>query len=100
MQVIAEDMVLEDGKFYPIMKLVWGADSYRSELEYQYGKILLGDKHPVLKAFLEKEFLLYQEIMGKLELQLQHKVTGPVLNRQLEVKRELEQIGQALNQYL
>lgn len=100
LQVIEEDMVLEDGKFYPVMKLVWGIDSYNSEIEYQYGRILLRKKHPVLKQFLENEKTLYTGIMEKLEQQLKVEVTEAVTRRLDEVKCELLQIEQALETVL
>lgn len=66
-RVLEEDMVLEDGKFYPVMKLVHGTDSYEDEVEYQYGRLLLLKKHPVLLRFLEKEKMIYRELEEKLE---------------------------------
>lgn len=94
--VVDEDMVLEDGKFYPIMKLVFGKDSYEKEIEYQYGRLLLREKHPVLKQFLEKEKATYLEIEEKLETQWKENKRDAVAERLGEVKRELLQIEQAL----
>ena len=54
-QVVAEDMVEEDGKFYPMMKVTKGTDEEYSNIELRYGRNLLKDNHPVLKIFLEKE---------------------------------------------
>lgn len=50
-RIIAEDMVLEDGKFYPMMKVANGSAEEYSTLELRYGKLLLREKHPVLKLF-------------------------------------------------
>lgn len=51
-----ENMVLEDGKYYPVMKMkkADGIVPYE-EMEYRYGRRLLKEKHPVLKSFLERE---------------------------------------------
>ena len=54
-RIIAEDMVLEEGKFYPMMKVINADAPEYNKIELLYGPILLDNKHPVLKAFLEKE---------------------------------------------
>lgn len=70
--IVAEDMVLEDGKFYPMMRVQNGVDESYSEdeskrsIEFSYGKCLLTDKHPVLKLFLEKELRTKTEILSHL----------------------------------
>lgn len=112
---IQEDMVEEDGKFYPMMKVVprtaarqmedgflpeetvrLAEDGFLSEgtarqmedgslpmeaareqtreqkvdfwdeIELQYGKLLLKRRHPVLRAFLEKEIAVKKEILRNL----------------------------------
>ena len=62
--VVEENMVEEDGKYYPMMKVVHGqeSDSYTEE-EYLYGKFLLKNAHPVLKDFLNRELVLKKEIV-------------------------------------
>lgn len=62
-----EDMVKDDGKFYPMMRLtrqepgeeqeIWG------EAGYRYGKHLLEGRHPVLGEYLRRE----KEKLGRLE---------------------------------
>ena len=54
-RIIEEDMVLEDNKFYPMMKVINGTAPKYNNLELLYGPLLLEQKHPVLKTFLEKE---------------------------------------------
>ncbi len=61
-----EDMILEDGKFYPVIKAVPGRRFDRREdktdaqavrdVEDYFGPKLLEDKHPVLLLYLEKEW--------------------------------------------
>lgn len=61
----AEDFVLEDGKYYPILRVLPGkADASRRQADKMklpmevldaYGPCLLRDQHPVLVSFLEKE---------------------------------------------
>ena len=53
--IVEEEMVLEDGKYYPMMKAVPGDALQYTDAELQYGKLLLEMSHPVLKSFLERE---------------------------------------------
>ena len=55
--IIREEMILEDGKYYPMMKAVHREkDSTKmNELELRYGPLLLAARHPVLHQFLKKE---------------------------------------------
>ena len=62
--ILAEDMVLEDGKFYPMMKVQYQGENAQKasevlKLSDLYGGLLLQNRHPVLKTFLEKEKLIY-----------------------------------------
>lgn len=66
-EIIAENMVLEDGKYYPMMKVhlvVKGEKSWKAlsipgtrdeEVTYRFGPLLLAQKHPVLRQYLHKE---------------------------------------------
>ena len=65
-RMTAEDMVEEDGKYYPMMKAVQGQMKYTKKAEYLYGKELLEKRHPVLKEFLEKEDRAARELLEKL----------------------------------
>ena len=66
-RLLSEDMVEEDGKYYPMMKVQKGLKaplSYTEE-ELRYGPLLLRERHPVLKEFLlwqlkQKERILEQ----------------------------------------
>ena len=113
--ITAEEMVLEEGKFYPIMKAVrnrlmsedvkgcepssseWEekafADSInKQELYDNFGEHLLNKKHPVLQQFLQKEAGLYEEILDSLKKQDSEKSK----ERQKEIKQKLQLIYQGL----
>lgn len=93
--IIAEDMVLEDGKFYPMMKVINGPISEYDTVELRYGKLLLQQKHPVLKEFLEKELQVKQMILENLNQE-----SGPHIEvRKRELEEELEGIRYALQRY-
>ena len=74
--ILAEDMVYEDGKFYPMMKVQYQGENENAQkasevlkLSDLYGGLLLQKRHPVLKTFLEKEKLIYTGIKENLEKQ-------------------------------
>ena len=50
-----------------MMKVTLGQDSEYNAVEYQYGKGLLKQKHPILKMFLEKEIRSKTQIIENLK---------------------------------
>lgn len=89
----AEDMVYEDGKFYPMMRVHYepehtgGQEENREErqLGYLYGAGLLRGRHPVLLAYLKKERNVYRGIYENLNMQ----PAGEHIEKR---RREMEQI--------
>lgn len=61
--ITKEEMVYEDGKFYPMMRVICKQDerTYR-KMDDVYGYFLIKQKHPVLAQFLAKEEQQYKEI--------------------------------------
>ena len=94
-QIVKEDMVLDEEKFYPMMKVVKGdRDVYREE-ELCYGKLLLQSKNPILKTFLEKELELKNGIYEKLK-----KTSGEsAKKRVMELESDISLIQEALHIY-
>lgn len=64
--VVDEDMVFEDGKFYPMMKVVKGQEHPYDKMELLYGRKLLAKRHPVLIAYLIKEIKVKELLIDKL----------------------------------
>ena len=68
--ILEEDMVLEDEKFYPMMRVVYknviDAENAGNILFCRYGKHLLEQKNEILKQYLEREENLYAGILGNL----------------------------------
>lgn len=89
-QIVDEDMVLEDGKFYPMMKVVNARTSQYSLVELRYGRILLNKKHPVLKMFLEKEVIKKEMIISNLQSQQAEHIRIRIqeLQTELEIVKE------------
>ena len=62
-------MVLEEGKYYPMMKVVPVQNrlSPLPELENTYGPHLLAERNPVLYQFLKKEETMVTELLERLQ---------------------------------
>ena len=97
-QIIQEEMILEDGKFYPIMKVVQHEGEQPavwSREEEMFGRLLLERKHPVLKLYLERELRIRSEISAQLE-----SASGDAaMKRRMEVEEEKQLILTALKRY-
>lgn len=78
----AEEMVFEDGKYYPMMRVRYDAQikkercaqkqeprTFLRELGFFYGEGLLEQRHPVLLQYLKKERSVYGEISASLKRQ-------------------------------
>ena len=67
-RIISEDMVSEDGKFYPIIKAVPGTMNWDKEIYFRYGKILLREENPVLHEFLLLEKNYCSQLLKELSV--------------------------------
>lgn len=91
-----EDMVEEEGKYYPILRMVPGTPGEDwQEAEYRYGKHLLEARNPVLKSYLSRE----RQRLEKLETDLQAAGTCEAGKRLLQVRRERECLEEAWKRY-
>ncbi len=87
----AEDLVEEDGKYYPIMRAVQG-EMTLTDTEAAFGPLLLQNRHPVLHRYL----LWQKEINIGLHNDLSAQESERSRTRILEIKRELDLIDEAL----
>lgn len=67
-RITEENMIEEDGKFYPMMRVVKGSGLLEIPglTECRYGPLLLRDKSQVLLSFLKREERIYEEILESL----------------------------------
>jgi tRNA (adenine22-N1)-methyltransferase len=65
--IIGEDMLEEEGKYYIFLKAVPEHTTPWSNVEYRYGKRLLQNHHPVLKAYLQKQLATYEKLIGHID---------------------------------
>ena len=99
---IREDMVEEDGKYYPMMcvrppesvESAAGAKKW-TETELLYGRLLLVERHPVLRDYLEREIRIKSGIIRSLE----ENGSGRAVRRISELKKEVEQAEKGLGYY-
>ena len=98
-RIIQEDMVYEDGKYYPMMKAVpcmaGAGEIPYSEEELEFGRVLLQQAHPVLGQFLEREMEIQNRILSALESQESVRAK----KRMEEISYRIEWIRGILNTY-
>lgn len=94
-EILTERIVLEEGKYYPMMKAVKGFMNYDKEIFFRYGKILLENRDEILGEFLEKEKKSLQNISQNLE----DKSSEAVKARKQELAEEIQLIKEALEYF-
>lgn len=92
-RIVQEDMILEEGKFYPVVRAVKSDVLVKmTEIQLRFGPLLLENRHPVLLQFLQREKKLNEKIMKALA----GKNGEASMNRRKEVEMELSLIGDAM----
>ncbi len=93
-----EDMVYEDGKYYPMMHVVVQSDKRNEEnaLYDKFGPYLLSKKHPVLKEYLKYTKNTLDEIEQKIKAE---EKTDKIINRITELKIQQNEVEEALSVY-
>lgn len=83
--LVDENMIEEDGKFYPMMRAVKkehgsgefsetipledSLNAFWQQVEDRYGPMLLKMKHPVLYRYLEREVRIYDDVLEQMRQQ-------------------------------
>lgn len=77
--ILDENMIEEGGKFYPIIKavkrhktLTQGESlncAWTERMENRYGPVLIKERNPVLRRYINWEIGIYEDILSKLEVQ-------------------------------
>lgn len=65
--IVEEDMILEDDKFYPMMKTIPGEPYETDEMSANFGPLLLASKNPVLKQYLAREMTMVLDLIEFLD---------------------------------
>ncbi len=94
LKIEVEDMVEEDGKFYPIMLAIHGDTEHYEAYEYLYGKKLLENRHPVLHKFLLREKSIQESILSQLS---RRTTSESARRREVQVHEEMKLTLRALD---
>ncbi len=98
-EIVAEDMIFEEGKYYPMMRVVPGRtiseDTQNQLLFDRYGKLLLQNQNEVLKNYLLKAYQNNRELFEHLSMQQGEKSES----RMESLRAEQEGIKEALAKY-
>lgn len=91
-----EDMVFEDGKYYPMMHIVFEGGSPNEDMMssfnedlpivYRYGAGLLKDRNKVLHQYLKHTIHQYEQILEEL---LKQEQTDAIVTRKEQIEEEL-----------
>ena len=94
-KVVRENMIYEDGKFYPMMKVVPENKDEELVPEYvlwdKFGELLLKEKHPVLCQYLAQSKEYLAELLSHVNAQGGERAQGRVE----EIQEELRMINEA-----
>ncbi len=96
-RITREDMVCEDGKYYPMMRAERCGDKTglkMNEMQLRFGPLLLRERHPVLQEFLLHERELNLRILASLDGQNGEAAVA----RAKEVRGELRLVEETLGQ--
>lgn len=66
-EIIKENMVVDGGKYYTIIKAVKGQNTEYTDVELLYGKYLLETKNQILKQYLQKENEKFSRILNTMK---------------------------------
>ena len=96
-QIEQEEMIREEGKYYPMMRAVRSGEgkTAMTEPELRYGPLLLASRHPILRDFLLHE----QTVNGRILDSLKGQKGDSASARRKEVEQELALVEEALALY-
>lgn len=91
-ELLAEDMVLEDGKFYPMMKVRFSEERKNlhrvREADLAFGPMLLARRDVTLHAYMLRELRITRDVIAKLRAQEQ----TPLIAKRLQEMEAYEQL--------
>lgn len=91
-QIVAEEMVKEQGKYYVIIRATKGLESYTQELDYIYGKKLVDGRDEVFLEFLQKEAQRVSSALTNMEGKQLSKEGEKKRQELLQIRRRIEYI--------
>ena len=97
-KIVEEKMLVEDGKYYTILKTCQGHEKKFTEQELKYGRFLLERKDPVLWDYLEKKQRKLELIMRQIE-SLEGSMEEKTRERYEIIRKESNEIRELLSYY-
>lgn len=94
-QIVEEAMLLDDGKYYVVLKANKGTETYDNPTFYQYGKVLLESHNGVLKEYLFKEYTKLTNIIESLNRENSSRSRA----RMIELVEELKYVEEGMKYY-
>ena len=110
--IINENMIEEDAKFYPMMKVVKREETltqgdsiercsrdhtWKQQMEDRYGPVLLAEKDPVLYRYLEREKRICTEVLESLR---QHGADGKERDKRYrEVEKQMQDCLRVMKEF-
>lgn len=91
-RIMQEKMLIDEEKYYTVMRVVHGEESLYTEAENLYGRYLINDKNPVLKEYLKKQTAVKEKLLTALLEKNSEKSRA----RQQELQHELQVMNETI----
>lgn len=91
-RIVCEDILLDEEKYYPMMKAIPGASEAYSEEEYRFGRLELQNSLDILRESLEKSLSVQKQIADSLPASGAERIQ----KRRLEVEQEIRTLQEVL----
>lgn len=96
-RIVREDMILEEQKYYTVMKAVHGEMQDYTDMDFAYGKLLLEQKHPVLRQYLEEQKAKMEKLLQRL---MEQNVSSESTRVRIESLREEQELINAASDWV
>ena len=91
-RIVQEKMLIDEEKYYTIMRVLHGEETPYTESEDLYGRYLIHDKSPVLKEYLKKQTTVKERLLTALH----DKDSEKSRMRQQELQHELQVMNETI----
>ena len=95
-RIVCEDIVLDEGKFYPMFRAEKGCPEKYNEQELLFGKSALQSSPQVMREFLEKRLKSIRKIREGLP---EGREESRIRNRREELEKEIKLLERTLLEY-
>lgn len=98
-KIVSEDIVQEEGKYYPMFRAVKGEPEQYKKEELLYGKCALQQSSVVMKEFLEKRLGNARRIQKRLQSEASDPEEARIQSRYRELTEEITLLEKMLSEY-